>query len=396
MYRRATCMKNKIVSLIKYFKWIYNIYFFVCSRAINILKIFIKPQNNLILFNSFGGRKYDDSPKALYEAMISDTRFENYKFVWAFHNPDNFFVERAEVIKTDTIKYFKTDLQARCWITNSGIERGLNFKGKKTFYFNTWHGTPIKKMGSDLSDSNKGFRSKAKSKIDIMTAQGDFEADIFSRVFNIPRERFLMCGLPRNDMLANYSDKERIKEKLGIPSDKKVILYAPTYREYERDKTHNCILKPPVDLKKWEEVIGRDFCMLLRAHYEVVEVMDVSGNDFVKDVSEYPCLNDLMIVADILISDYSSIFFDFSIMDKPMLHFTYDFEEYSSKRGMYFDIRNLINGGDNEEKLLDIIINIDEDAERELTRKFRDKYVNYYGNAIGKSLDCIAANIGGE
>lgn len=382
-------MKNKLVTRVKSSKLLYNIYFFVMNFLIGILKLFVKPDDNLILINSFGGKKYDDSPKELYEAMLKDERFQKYRFVWAFHEPDKFDVQGADKIKSDTLTYFKTALKARCWISNSGIERGLSFKGRNVFYFNTWHGTPIKKMGSDISDENKSFKSKAKKNlVDIMTAQSDFEADIFSRVFNIPRENFLMCGLPRNDILANYSSKHReeIKAKLGLPQNKKVILYAPTFREFERDSMQNCVLKPPMNLEKWERELGDEYCLLFRAHYEVGKVMNISDNEFVRNMTTYPNLNELMIVADVLVSDYSSIFFDFSIMDKPMLHFTYDYEAYSTKRGMYFDIRDELSGSDNEDSVIRLLKS-ENDTSR--TIQFRNKYVNYSGKAVESSLECI-------
>lgn len=117
--------------------------------------------------------------------------------------------------------------------------------------------------------------------------------------------------------------------------------------------------------------------------------MDINENDFVKNVSEYPSLNELMIVSDILISDYSSVFFDFSIMDKVMIHFTYDYDLYNTERGMYFDIRKYISGADNEDELINIISELNYFGEIEKTKKFRDKYVNYYGDATQKSVDCI-------
>ena len=99
-------MKNILMTFVKYFKWIYALYFFLGNCAIGILKLFIKPDDNLILINSFGGQKFDDSPKALYDVMQMDERFKNYRFVWAFYNPNQIesLPAKAEVIKTDTLK----------------------------------------------------------------------------------------------------------------------------------------------------------------------------------------------------------------------------------------------------------------------------------------------------
>lgn len=386
-------MKKRLAAIIKRFCWIYTVYFSVFNFLLKVFSVFLKIDEKLILINSFGGKKFDDSPKILYEAMKRDARFSNYKIVWAFHNPAQFDVTPS--VKTDTLAYFRIALKAKCWITNSSMERGLDFKRKETFYFNTWHGTPIKKMGTDIAEENLSFKKKGRSKVDAMTVQGDFEADIFERVFGIEACRFLKCGLPRNDVLLSYSEQEKneIKESLGIPLGKKVILYAPTFREYQRDAWQNCILTPPIDMGKWKKEIGEEYFLLVRAHYEVAKMMDILDDDFVKNVSDYPYLNDLMMIADVLISDYSSIFFDFSVMDKAMLHFTYDYEEYSQKRGMYFDIRTELAGGEEEEEILNLIKNMNMAEHIKSTREFREKYVNYYGRACKSVLDCLIKNL---
>ena len=172
-----------------------------------------------------------------------------------------------------------------------------------------------------------------------------------------------------------------------------MILYAPTFREYNQDALHRCVLMPPIDLKKWEEKLNDKYCLLFRAHYEVAKVMNIEESDFVKDVTFYPVLDDLMIAADILISDYSSVFFDFSITGKPMLHFAYDYEEYSQKRGMYFDIRSYLSGAQNEEEMIELLLNIDTVKEIKKSKHFRDMYVNYYGHGTELVLNCIAENL---
>lgn len=390
-------MKQKIVNFLKYNKTAYAVYYRVMSFCVNVLKLFVKTDDKLILFNSFAGRKYDDSPRAVFEAMKKDLRFKDYRLVWAFHQPERFQVDGAEKIKTDGLLYFKTALAARVWVTNSSVERGLNFKGRKTFYLNTWHGSPIKMMGTDIAVNNTSFHTKNSfgNVVDILNTQSYFEADIFSRCFGIPRNQILEAGLPRNDELTNYKEEYRIKlkKKLRIPTDKKIILYCPTFREYEKDDNLGVVLAPPIDLKKWRELLGYQYCLLFRAHYEISRVMDIEENEFVRNVTDYPILNHLMIVSDILISDYSSIFFDYSIMDKIMLHFTYDFDKYQEQRGMYFDIRDNISGGSNEDEMIKILKELDIEDNINKTRKFRSKYMNFYGTASKQTLDCIAEHI---
>lgn len=386
-------MKQKLVNFLKYNKVAYAVYYRVMSFCMNVLKLFIKTDDKLILFNSFAGRKYDDSPKAIFEVMRKDPRFKDYKLVWAFHQPEKY--DAPQKIKTDGINYFKNALAARVWVTNSSVERGLNFTGKHTLYFNTWHGTPMKKMGADIDLGNTSFGAKGRNHFDVMMSQGHFETDVFSRSFGIPKEKFLEAGLPRNDILANYTEEQRqaIRSRLGIKQDQTVILYCPTFREYDKDESLGVVMAPPIDLKKWERELGEGYVLLMRAHYEVSKVMNIEENSFVRNMTDYPDLNDLYIAADILISDYSSVFFDYSITGKPMLHFCYDYEKYSSKRGMYFDIREKISGGLNEDQVIERIKNIDTIAESKKTILFRDEFVNFYGSAEKAAVDCIAREL---
>ncbi len=385
-----------LINRVKYLPWLYNIYFHLGTAAVRLLKLFVKKDERLIVFSSFGGRKYDDSPKCIYEAMIKDSRFDDYKMIWAFIQPEKYNIPRGEKVKTDTIAYYKTLLKARCWITNSTMERGLRFKDDSIFYYNSWHGTPIKLMGIDIDKSNLGFHSKKRDvcPYDVFCAQGEFDAEIFKRSFIVPENAMKIIGLPRNDELVNNTGEERkkrIKKQLGIALDKRVILFAPTFREYTKDKNLNCVIAPPIHLEKWKEELAEDYVLLFRAHYEVVKVMNIVTDDFVKDVSAYPILNDLMIVSDLLISDYSSIFVDYSIMGKPMLCFSYDYDEYQAKRGTYFDVREELEclGLDSEEKIFDEIKSMDIPKRMAISRRFRNKYVTSYGSATKLSLDLI-------
>lgn len=384
-------MKQYLFYIVKYFKWVYTLYFYMGTFLLGILKLFVKSDDRLILFISFGGRKFDDSPKSIFDEMIKDNRFDGYKLVWAFTEPQKHIIPQGEKIKVDTLKYFITALKARVWITNSEVERGLAFKDKHTLYFNTWHGTPLKKMGSDISSNSKTFRAKAPSHYNIFLAQGEYEADIFSRAFNVEKEKIKVVGLPRNDIYASCSEDyiASLKLCLSIPQGKKIILYAPTFREYESNSIGQRILSIPIDLEEWQKQLSDEWVVLFRAHYEVAKAMNIQSNDFVREMSSYPSLEDLMLVADVLISDYSSIFFDYSIMHKPMLCFAYDFDQYSSQRGMYFDIREHIITVTNESDLLCAIKQIDIPRESEQAHMFQKRFVTAYGNASKESLNLI-------
>lgn len=387
-----------IINLVKYNRFLYFLYYYIGNSFIQIIRLFIRTNPHLIIINSFGGRKYDDSPKEIYLKMIGDPRFHNYDFVWCFIDPERYIIPRGRKIKSDTFQYYITLLKARCWITNSGLERGLSFRGKKTFYLNTWHGTPIKLMGSDISLENTSFKTKKKkSNIDVFLAQGQYDVDIFSKAFAIPKESFAVIGLPRNDNLVYQDDNYRLSllRRLNIPEGKKVILYAPTFREYIKDPQSNVQFRCPISSDLFSRSLGDSCVLLIRAHYEVVKLFGFEENDSFVNVSDYDSLNDLMIASDLLVSDYSSIFFDYSILNKPMLCYAYDYEEYANKRGLYFDIRDVLPTSDNESDLYEMILRAIHHPNPyiEQTVQFRNSFVSSYGNATSQAIDIIADNI---
>lgn len=390
-------MKKKIMPFIKYCKLLYHLYYYLGTGFLNFLKLFVKTEDKLILFNSFGGQKFDDSPRVIYQAMIQSPDFAGYDFVWAFLEPERFDIPVGRKIKADTFGYFLTALKARCWITNSSLERGLRFTGKHTFFLNTWHGTPIKKMGRDIKADNQSFVSKNTWNMDVMTAQSRYEAETFTHAFDLPRDVCQVCGLARNDILnrADEAMQKQCRQELGIGEEKKVILYAPTFREYQKKENMQCILQLPVDFGVWKEKLGDTYIVLLRAHYEAVQNMDIEQyKGFVVDVTRHPSLNTLMIASDILISDYSSILFDYAILNRPMLCFAYDYDKYEESRGMYFDVRKWLPGGTiTQEALLELITGLRNEAAYqqavEKTRAFRNSFVEVYGMATENAIELI-------
>lgn len=372
---------NKLKNILKTNKFMYLLYSTIMNVLLKILSIFIKVEDNVILFNSFGGKKYDDSPRVIYEYMKSEKKYRKYKMFWILDSPDKIDIPGATKIKNNSFKFFVIALKAKYWITNSGIERGLKFKQKNTIYINTWHGTAIKHIGKD--ENNLAVRFKT-SKADLMFAQSEYDRKIFSHVFDLKKDKIVLAGLPRNDELATVSQKEinNIKKKLNLPLNKKVILYAPTFREYNRDSS-GCILAPPINLKLWEEKLSDKYILIFRAHYEVNKVLGIKENKFIKNYSSYQNLNELLKISDIIISDYSSIMIDYSILERPIFNYIYDFEEYKEKRGMYFDLREKLQNNciTNEVELLEKIININYNRECKKTLKFKNEFVQEFGNA---------------
>ncbi len=379
--------KEKMITSVKGNRTIYLVYFYVMSFILKLVNLFVKPDDKLILFVSYGGRYFNDSPRSLYEAMEKDKRFADYKLVWAFRKPSD-FQEVKDKIEIDGLNYFVTALKARCWVTNEQIERGLDFKGKNTFYFNTTHTLLPKVVNSLLINKEKTFTTRAKSKCDCYSVQCEFEREILGN----DKKKVMIIGYPKSDFLVNYTEEHKndTKKKLELPTNKRIILYAPTYREGPLSD-----IPLFVHFSKWKSILGKNYFVLFRAHPIYASKMGSQiDKDFVKDVSNYPSNTDLLIASDILVSDYSGIFFEFGVQDKPMYCYAYDYEEYISIRPLYFDIRDELPGGHmNEDELLSYIKNGDRKEIMDKIYQFRSKYIQAYGDATEKSMDIIYNHI---
>lgn len=374
-------MKNHIKWLLKSSDFIYFIYNYSVSFLLKIWGVFIKIDEKLVLMNSYGGAKYDDSTKAIYEYMMSNSKYANYKIVWAFDELPTNAPKEIKWVRNNSISFFKVALKAKYWITNSSMERGLKFKKKKTIYINTWHGSALKKMIKDTGKTTKKLRV---SDSDIFYCQSEYDKETFSRAFGYPKSTMKVVGLPRNDELAHYSQQQsiQIKNNLKIPSNKKVILYAPTFRDYATDIRGN-YLAPPINIEKWRKALSDKYVILFRAHYEVSKVANIKYDDFIINATNYENLNELLIASDILISDYSSIMIDYSILERPIFAYCYDLEEYNEKRGLYFDLNKTLPNGvqKTEEEIIKEILKMNMKEQKVKTKKFKSKFVEKCGNA---------------
>ena len=159
------------------------------------------------MFQSLIGRNFGDSPKVIFEAMKKDPYFKDFKYVWAFDDPDKFDVEGAEKIKLTSLSYFITALKSGVWIANVNIERGLLFKPKKTVFLNTGHGAQFKLDGN----AQKNRNDYDYSDVDFFCAFSEFDREIIIRDYKVKREATVKCGIPRDDELYEVT-QDRIDE----------------------------------------------------------------------------------------------------------------------------------------------------------------------------------------
>lgn len=372
---------------LKHNKVVNRMFNITASTALKCIGFFTPIDEKLVLFSAHS-RKYNDSPRALYEYMISHPKYKDYKIVWALEDPANVTIPgNAIKIKSDTPKYFLTALKAKYWITCVNIERSLHFKKKGCRYLNTWHGCSINHCGNAVP----GRKDFDFSNIDYMCYESEYHKEILMRDFLCREDAMIPTGLPRNDTLYKITPEEVIalKKKMGLPLDKKILLYTPTWRD-STDMGKTYAIRPPLTVEHWEKELKDEYVMLLRTHAYTTKLLGVEFNDFVRNMSPYPDINDLFKVADILISDYSSCIADFSILERPIICFAYDYEEYCKVRGLYIDMEKDMPSGvkRTEDEVIQHIKTMDYESECQKTKEMiKERITNIGGHATETCLE---------
>lgn len=322
----------------------------------------IKPDEKTVVFGCFNGRSYCDSPKAIYKYMLNDDRFQDYHFIWVFREPDKHkYLEENKnttVVNERGIPYYKALAKSKYWIFNYKVREFIHPR-KDQVFVQCWHGTPLKRLGCDLKhftnalNTVKGMRKRyhrEAKKFSYFLSPSEFATEKFVSIWDMKNAGKENCvlelGYPRNDFLYNYTneDVQRIKETLGIQGvHKKILLYAPTYRDNQHTSGVGYTYKTEVDFDKLREALGEDYIILFRGHWLVANNFDFEKyKGFVYNVSDYDDIDELYIIADMLITDYSSVFFDYANLKRPILLYMYDLEAYRDDiRGFYLDVSEL-------------------------------------------------------
>ena len=321
---------------------------------------FCKLDDKLVYFRTFSGRGYSDSPKAMYEYMLTAAEYKDYRFVWCFKEPEKYSYllrnPRTSIVKFRSKADNKALRKAKYWITNY---RMLNhqYPRKGQIYLQCWHGTPLKRLGYDIIESDNAMNSLAEikekyrtdaNKFRYMLSPSPFATDKFATAWNLratgQENKIIEKGYPRNDALitSTKEDRDRIRKELGVEG-KKVILYAPTWRDNQHTSGQGYTYKTEVDFDKLRKELGDEYVILFRAHYLVANSFDFAKYaGFVIDVSGYGDINDLYIASDVLVTDYSSVFFDYSNLERPIIFYMYDLEHYANEmRGFYLSLDEL-------------------------------------------------------
>lgn len=303
------------------------------------------PLRDAVTFVSWKGKQCTDNPLGIAAELRG--RGDDREHIWVVTDPAVPVPAGATAVLTGTKEYYEALARSRYLIANDDMPAHYR-KREGQIYFQTWHGTPLKRIGFDIERpqfvSGAAYLDHLAEDVarwDLLLSQNAFSTPILRRAFRFDGE---ICeyGYPRNDVL-HRPDTARlaatVRDRLGLPESKRVVLYAPTWRDNQFYAAGRYRFDLRLDINRARDALGEDHVILIRGHHHMADdVPDAASPGFTLNVTRYPDISELFLVSDILVTDYSSAMFDYASTGRPMLFFTYDLEDYRDKlRGFYFD-----------------------------------------------------------
>ncbi|WP_168221242.1 bifunctional glycosyltransferase family 2 protein/CDP-glycerol:glycerophosphate glycerophosphotransferase [Actinomadura sp. WMMA1423] len=361
-----------------------------------------------VLFSCFSGRQYSDSPKAVHEELVR--RGSDLEQLWVVNDAQVELPDTLRAVRLHGREWHEALATSRYIVTNHRLGDAFR-RHPDQVVVQTWHGTPLKKIGSDIKEVHfayapgmkKALQSRSKDsgptvpEWSHLLSPNPFSTEIFRRAFAFKGE-MLEVGYPRNDLLHSPEAgavAARVRARLGIPEGKRVVLYAPTWRDDQYYSRGRYRFDMRIDLERARAALGDDHVLLVRLHTNVVDGVREDEHGFVRDVSAYPDITELYLISDVMISDYSSVMFDYANTGRPMLFFTYDLADYRDRlRGFYFDFETEAPGPLLETS--DDLIEAVRGAE-EATAEYRGRYKEFVtrfcplddGHAASRAVDRV-------
>lgn len=301
------------------------------------------PLTDTVFFETFGGTSSTDSGRAICEAL-AELRPE-LRLYWSVADPSVAVPANATAVHRYSPQWYRILGTARYLVNNNTFPVFFR-KRPGQVYLQTWHGTPLKRIGFDtpaqrLTPSYLRTLEREPGEWDALLAQSPAAAPLLAGAFRFGG-RVPVLGYPRNDALAGdraAARRRKVRAELQIPEGQTAVLYAPTWRDTARTRTDRQAVVNYLDAGTAHDSLGDGYTILFRGHHNVAGQRTAAGISGLVDVTDYPQISDLCLAADLLVTDYSSIMFDFAVTGKPMFFLVPDLAEYrDSTRGFYFDL----------------------------------------------------------
>lgn len=300
------------------------------------------PIKNRIVFISYFGKGYNDNPKAVSDCVLAD--MPNVEIVWIMNKPETIHDTRIKIVKNHTLKSLYFLATSKVWVDNCRKNYYLS-KRRNQYYIQTWHGAVSCKCIEGDAEAelpiNYLLSAKNDSKmIDLMVSNSRWSTKLYRRAFWYTGE-IIECGSPRLDKYMRATEEEihRLKERNNIGVDEYCVLYAPTFRDDGDMSVYD------IDFfrlaKTIETKTGKKCRIMIRMHPNIANSSVVEYGERIVNVTNYADIYELLLMSEILITDYSSTMFEAGYIGKPVFLYARDYEKYMMNRGMYFDIEEL-------------------------------------------------------
>lgn len=366
----------------------------ISVNIVNFLLSFL-PVRNKIVFMNFWGRGYGDNPKYIAEEIIHQDL--PYEMVWLVHDMSCEMPSQIRKVKYCSFKSRIELTTARVIISN--VKGGLSFRKRhKQYYIQTWHGgfgvKPIEKeIESSLSEKYVRSSKYDSSITDLILSGSEFQTKVIRDAFWYDGEIYKK-GVPRNDILFNVTEDKvlQLKQKYGIHDTEKIVLYAPTFRDNCSSEAYH--LDTEMLLHALEIRTSYQWKLITRLHPLAASFRDMFHYDeHVIDGSDFPDSQELLVMSDLLITDFSSMMMDFAIMEKPVLLFITDLEQYIQScrdvRPIFYQLPFALSRSN--EELRQAVLSHKEREYKTRLNKFMDEYFQSYddGHASQHVVDRI-------
>lgn len=345
-------------------------------------------KKNTILYESRDGNSITDSPYAIFKYMIDNTNYSEFVHIWSIDDFDALSsviskykdIPNVKFVKRNSKDYLKYLATCEYLINNSTFQSFFIPKSDQV-YINTWHGTPLKNMGFDIPGNPSQSQNVVRNFLstDYILSPNTHTTEIFTESYKLNglyEGTIIEEGYPRIDLTLNTIPEEFTDQLRGlglkINKSKENILYAPTWKGTHVSDVNNDVKQIIGDMDYLENEVGDKYNILMKVHpflYKEAIKHDEIKNKLIPDFVD---TNELLASVDLLITDYSSIFFDFLVTNKPILFYTWDIDAYGEERGQY--IKNDELPGPmtfNPSQLCEAVNTIDE-----VKVRFRDNYIN--------------------
>lgn len=357
---------HKVVRSIFYLFWIFPI------------------KKNRVIFTAYKGAQFSCNPKYIFIELY-DKQKDKFEFVWCLNDATQLSskYENVKIAKYKSLKHIYYQITSNVVILNHANPVYIPLR-KKQLKINTWHGGgAYKKVSRAVKNDEYKFEDyKALYEIkdtDYFISSSRKFTEVMVESQMLPKSVYLEVGMPRNDLFFRKNEKlqQEIKDILKIDSKIKTVLYAPTYRGAQDSQELNMTLDVKSVLKSLKGRFMGEWLMLMRTHINTIKTSNSSDNHII-DVTSYPDMQELLLIADVLITDYSSSIWDFSLTKKPAFLFTPDLEKYIDKQGFYTDINEWsFPYSKTNEKLMKDILEFDNKTHENKIKKHLDNLVSF-------------------